>query len=340
MAVTETATETPRFDLCQPALALRLVLSLQAATLALVLMVAAPGQWLALQAAVSLAVLAASLAWLGLLCLLQPVLLDWRPRHGTALALAWAGCCAMLAQRALDSAGLIQPLGALSLRDLGAALCGMLAAALAWGWLHQRARLAQPAHTQARLAELQARIRPHFLFNALNAALALVRIDPDRAERVLEDLSALFRQAMAQTGSDVALAAEIELAQRYLAIEQVRFGERLRVTWDIEAAVGAARVPPLVLQPLVENAVKHGVEPSRNGARVHISARARQGLVRVVVSNTMAEVPTQPGSGMALKNVAERLKLLHDLAAHVEGVIETDPSTGTRRFVARLTLPL
>ncbi len=340
MAETETTTQNPRFDLCQPALALRLVLSLQAATLALVLMLAAPGQWLGLQAAVSLAVLGASLAWLGLLCLLQPVLLDWPPRHSTALALAWAGWCAMLAQRALDSAGLIRPLGPLALHDLGAALCGMLAAALAWSWLHMRARLARPAHTQARLAELQARIRPHFLFNALNAALALVRIDPDRAERVLEDLSALFRQAMAETGSDVALATEIDLAKRYLAIEQVRFGERLRVTWDVEDAACAARVPPLVLQPLVENAVKHGVEPSGHGARVHISARAKQGLVRVVVSNTMAEAPTQPGSGMALKNVAERLKLLHDLAAHVEGVIETDPKSGTRRFVARLTLPL
>ncbi len=328
------------FDLCQPALVLRLVLAVQVVAVVGVLLLAPPGMWLGRQAAVSFAALGACLAWLGLMCLLQPVWQPWSEMRKQALAMGWAAGCALLAQRVLDALGLIEPLGALARADLGAAACGALAAALAWRWLDVRERLQQPAQSQARLAELQARIRPHFLFNALNAALALVRVDPARAERVLEDLSALFRQAMAETATAVPLATEIDLARRYLAIEQVRFGDRLQASWDIEPAALAARVPPLVLQPLVENAVKHGVEPSAEGARLHISAKVTQGLVRLAVNNTLGDGPSQGGSGMALANVAERLKLLHDLAAHVESGIVTDAAKGTRYFVVRLTLPL
>jgi two-component system, LytTR family, sensor histidine kinase AlgZ len=321
-------------------LVLRMVLAVQIPVLALVLLSAPPGQWLARQAAVSFAALGASLGWLGLMCLLQPVWLAWSARRQQALALGSAAAMAWLAQRVLDALGLIEPLGALGRADVGALCCGALMAGAAWHWLAQRERLQQPAQSQARLAELQARIRPHFLFNALNAVLALIRVDADRAERVLEDLSALFRQAMAETAAEVTLATEIDLARRYLAIEQVRFGDRLRVSWDIEPATLSARVPPLVLQPLVENAVKHGVEPAMAGARVHISSRAAQGLVRLSVHNTLGDDPSQAGSGMALANVAERLKLLHDLAAHVESGIVTDADQGVRYFVTRLSFPL
>ena len=153
----------------------------------------------------------------------------------------------------------------------------MAFASLVWVWLDQRARSARPADASARLAELQSRIRPHFLFNALNTAVALVQIDPERAESVLEDLSQLFRVALAEVGASVTLAEEIDLAQRYLAIEQVRFGDRLAVSWEVDAAASSARVPPLVLQPLVENAVRHGIETSLRGGTV---LRARQGAPR------------------------------------------------------------
>jgi two-component system sensor histidine kinase AlgZ len=107
-----------------------------------------------------------------------------------------------------------------------------------------RAKGKTPAAITARLAELQARIRPHFLFNTLNSAIALVRAEPRKAERLLEDLSDLFRHALMEQGESVSLGQELDLAQRYLAIEQVRFGERIRVQWAIDAAANNARLPP------------------------------------------------------------------------------------------------
>jgi two-component system sensor histidine kinase AlgZ len=216
----------------------------------------------------------------------------------------------------------------------GVALAGAVLAAAAWTWLDLRARLKQPVQASVRLAELQSRIRPHFLFNALNTALALVRVDPARAERVLEDLAQLFRVALAETGDSVSLDEEIHLAQRYLAIEQIRYGARLQVSWDIDPRVGRARVPPLVLQPLVENAVRHGVEPSVRGARIWVQAEARRGQASVLVSNTVPDSPSVPGHGMALHNVRERLRLLHDVAGQCEVWRE-----GTL-FRARILVPL
>ncbi|MCW7538658.1 histidine kinase [Aquabacterium sp. A7-Y] len=191
-----------------------------------------------------------------------------------------------------------------------------LAAALFYA-LRLRSRSELPAVTAARLAELQSRIRPHFLFNTLNTAIALVRIDPGRAESVLEDLAELFRVALIESGSSVTLAEEVELAQRYLAIEEIRFGKRLKVSWDIDPAAGRARVPPLLLQPLVENAVRHGIEPAAQGGWVRVRTGTRRGQALISVSNSLppADHPGLPGHGIALRNVKERLRLMHDLAA-------------------------
>jgi two-component system sensor histidine kinase AlgZ len=205
-----------------------------------------------------------------------------------------------------------------ALRLAGVALAGAAVAGTMWVWLDQRARLWQPVDSRARLAELQSRIRPHFLFNALNTALALVRVDPTRAEGVLEDLAQLFRVALADAGESVSLDEEIHLAQRYLAIEKIRYGDRLQLSWDIDPRVGTARVPPLVLQPLVENAVRHGVEPSLNGARIWVQASVRRGQAVILVSNTVSDSPSMPGHGMALRNVRERLRLLHDVAGQCD----------------------
>jgi two-component system, LytTR family, sensor histidine kinase AlgZ len=274
----------------------------------------------------------ATLVWLVLLCAakrpLRRAAAPWRAGvvlgHGAAAALGgWVP---------LWAAGLAEAAG--GLRVAGVAACGAALAALLWAWLELRARIWHPANAQARLAELQSRIRPHFLFNALNTALALVRTDPERAERVLEDLSELFRVALADAGSSVALADEIDLARAYLAIEQVRFGKRLRVDWDIDVHAGRARVPPLVLQPLVENAVRHGIEPAVSGGRLWVSALARRGQAVVMVSNTVGDEPSAPGHGMALHNVRERLRLLHDVAAQCDVWREGEV------FHARIVLPL
>src|SRR5687768_15127771 len=199
----------------------------------------------------------------------------------------------------------------------GALLSALLVAALV---LRSKGRL--PAETVARLAELQARIRPHFLFNTLNSAIALVREDPARAEAILEDLSDLFRHALVDPGESVTLAEEVALARRYLDIEQVRFGERLKVEWALDSSAGSARVPPLFLQPLVENAVKHGVEPSAAGAQVKISTQRRSSTVVIKVTNTVPAGQGRPGHGVAQNNVRDRLRLLHDVQGQVQTVLK------------------
>jgi two-component system sensor histidine kinase AlgZ len=213
--------------------------------------------------------------------------------------------------------------GALDARGwLAPALAGGGMAAAVLQWLRLRAQARLPAETAAKLAELQSRIRPHFLFNTLNTALSLVQLDPQRAEGVLEDLAELFRVALEDTGEAVTLAQEIALAQRYLAIEQIRFGSRLKVQWDLDDGAGAARVPPLLLQPLVENAVRHGVEPADNGGMIRVRTRVRTGRVVVSIANTVPNAPSRPGNGIALHNVRERLRLMHDVTAQFETRLE------------------
>jgi two-component system sensor histidine kinase AlgZ len=203
-------------------------------------------------------------------------------------------------------------------RWLAPAVAGAAMAAVMFQWLRLRAQARLPADTTARLAELQSRIRPHFLFNTLNTALSLVRLDPVRAEGVLEDLAELFRVALADNGEAVSLSDEVVLAQRYLAIEQIRFGRRLQVSWDLDPDAGGARVPPLLLQPLVENAVRHGVEPAPNGGIIRVRTRVKLGRAVVSIANTVPPTPSQPGSGMALHNVRERVRLMHDVAAQFD----------------------
>jgi len=326
------------FDVCHPALALRAVLLVQA-VLALVALAGANtvADWGARQAMLAFGGVAATLSWLVVVCALQRPLRALPSAARGSAVMALGAAAAQLAWWPLAWAGLTEaPAGGLGLRlaALGLAGCGF--AALLWAWLALRARIWQPADAAARLAELQSRIRPHFLFNALNTALALVRVDPARAESVLEDLAQLFRVALAEAGASVSLEEEIDLARRYLAIEEVRFGARLTVHWDIDPRVFAARVPPLVLQPLVENAVRHGIEPAARGGQVSVRAQVQRGQVVLTVSNSLGgpdDPPGSPGHGMALHNVRERLRLLHDVAAQC--IVWREDGV----FHARITLP-
>ena len=329
------------FDVCHPALALRAVLLVQG-VLAVAALASADGlsDWTARQAALAFGGAGATLLWLVVVCALRPLLRRAEAPGRAAAVLSLGALAALAAWAPLWWAGLADAAG--GLRVAGVLLAGVGFAALLWAWLDLRSRIWQPAHARARLHELQSRIRPHFLFNALNTALALVRVDPARAESVLEDLSELFRVALAETGVSVTLREEIELARRYLEIEQVRFGPRLQVQWDIDERTRAARLPPLVLQPLVENAVRHGVEPMARGGRVVVRTLVQRGQVVVTVSNTVGPEPGSPGHGMALHNVRERLRLLHDVAAQCD--VWREPGApgqeGGDVFHARITLPL
>lgn len=187
-------------------------------------------------------------------------------------------------------------------------------AALQMVWRNRRLAVAAE---QARRAALQARIRPHFLFNTLNTGAALVRIQPESAEHLLLDLADLFRAALSDQRS-IPLAEEIELARRYLAIEQLRFGERLRVRWNLPEPLPQADVPPLSLQPLVENAIRHGIEQSSSAADIEIGVDVDHDRLHLWVRNPVPAVdsPVRGGHGIGLAAARARLAA-HDASAHL-----------------------
>jgi two-component system, LytTR family, sensor histidine kinase AlgZ len=306
------------FDACHVGLILRAVLVVEA-VIGVGAMFGATSfvDWLARLSLLTGGALPATLAWLVVACSLKRVLARLS-RAGQYVAGVSLGALA-----GLYGCGLLALVGYLEPAPwLACAFAGALFAAGLVTALVLRAKGQMPAATTARLAELQARIRPHFLFNTLNSAIALVRDEPAKAEALLEDLSDLFRHALSDPGESVTLADEIMLAERYLAIEQIRFGDRLRVEWMLDPAAGSARLPPLLLQPLVENAVKHGVEPSASGAQVKVSTQRRGSTVVIKVTNTVPAGQGQRGHGLALDNVRDRLRLLHDVQARFQTALK------------------
>jgi len=191
------------------------------------------------------------------------------------------------------------------------------------GYFFLRNRAFSPALAEARLQALQARIRPHFLFNSLNAVLSLIRTDARRAETAIEDLAELYRMLMADTGTLTSLAEELELVRQYLNLEQLRLGDRLNVEWRIESAPRDALVPPLLLQPLVENAVYHGIEPAMEPGTIEIAIYLAGDRLHVRLTNPYhPEHQHRQGNRIALGNIRERLQLHFDVEAQMEsGVV-------------------
>ncbi|MFO1396198.1 MAG: histidine kinase [Burkholderiales bacterium] len=220
-------------------------------------------------------------------------------------------------------------------RTIVAASPAVLLAWLAWALLatgalllyfHLRSRALSPAITEARLQALQARIRPHFLFNSINAVLSLVRDDPARAEEALQDMADLFRVLMRDNRDLAPLADEVELCRQYLALEKLRLGDRLHVDWNVKSMPGDALVPPLVLQPLLENAVYHGIEPSSQPGTVHVNLFLSRGEVHAILRNPYRAEGGRhhAGNKMALGNVRERLALHFDAEASLESRVTRD----------------
>ncbi len=193
------------------------------------------------------------------------------------------------------------------------------------GYFDLRGRALSPALTEARLQALQARIRPHFLFNSINAVLSLMRQEPRRAEQALEDLADLFRVLMADNRQLTPIAREVGLAKQYLSIEFLRLGDRLRVEWDVMHMPADALIPPLVLQPLLENAVYHGIEPRTEPGAIHIRI-ARDGReIRLSISNPyLPHGDHHAGNRMALANIRERLALHFDAEARIDTIASAE----------------
>ena len=198
-----------------------------------------------------------------------------------------------------------------------------------------RSRALSPALTEARLQALQARIRPHFLFNSINAVLSLIRAEPKRAERMLEDMSELFRVLMADNRKLTPLADEITLCKRYLEIEDIRLGDRLVVVWKIDSIPADALVPPLILQPLVENAVYHGIEPRHVPGTLTIEITSKGKQFRIQLTNPYQTGSTHvSGNRMAIANIRERLQLHFDAEASLKAEVKDET------YVVTITLPV
>ena len=212
-------------------------------------------------------------------------------------------------------------------------LC-LLLSAFVVAYFFWRRRAYSPALADARLQALQARIRPHFLFNSLNAVLSLIRSDPKRAEAALEDLAELFRALMQDNRHLSTLADELALCRQYLSLEHLRLGERLHVDWDIATMPEDALVPQLLLQPLVENAIYHGIEPGVEPGTVRIRIARDKNQVRLLLTNPYhPDYQHRAGNRMALANIRERLALHFDVEASLDTQVAGD------QFEIRIVLP-
>ncbi|MBS1160846.1 MAG: Histidine kinase internal region [Proteobacteria bacterium] len=266
---------------------------------------------------------------LGLLAGLRNVLWRLPLRLGQGVALLLAGALADPLLSYWQSLGLGETVSVGRATLLAVAACALLLA-----YFELRAGAFSPIQAEARLAALNARIRPHFLFNSLNAVLSLIRAQPQRAEAALESLSDLFRAAMRDPAELVSLADEIALGRQYLELEHLRLGERLKVEWAIGTVPMALPIPPLMLQPLLENAVYHGIEPAPEGGTVRVAIDQLGDELRLRIANpTVGQVQHAAGNQMALANIRERLALYYDLEARLE--IEAD----AHHYEVRIILP-
>ena len=217
------------------------------------------------------------------------------------------------------------------------AIAGLVAAAaLRYFYVQQQWRASVEAEAESRIRALQARIRPHFLYNSMNTVASLIRSRPEVAERTVEDLAELFRQILTQRKPTVSLGEELQTARRYLAIEELRMGERLTVNWQVDALPRDVSVPPLIVQPLVENAIYHGIQPLSEGGEVKIVGWQSNGYWFVSIDNPKATQPASYGEGnqIALDNIRQRLA--HRYFGNAKLQIQSTES----RFLVTVQVPM
>ncbi|MBL8442337.1 MAG: histidine kinase [Betaproteobacteria bacterium] len=257
---------------------------------------------------------------LGVVAGIRDLLWKMPPRAAQFVVVAVAACLAALQSDLWNWLGLTS---GTFLDALRAALLAAAAAILLLFYFTLRLRAISPSMSEARLSALNARIRPHFLFNSLNAVLSLIRAEPRRAEEALESLSDLFRAALRDPAERVPLSDEIALARQYLDLERLRLGERLRIQWEVADVPLDEAIPPLMLQPLLENAVYHGIEPRPEGGTVAISFSRKRDELVIIIANPSGGSSHVRGNHMAVANIRERLALYYDLEARLD--IEEGP---------------
>ncbi|MCF7222352.1 sensor histidine kinase [Marilutibacter chinensis] len=283
--------------------------------------------------------------WISLLTLLALYLLRGRLATRPPLQLAWIATGLLLVNTWLVSGAARLGLGpdwpldedgwwGLTLRFTGIVLAVTLLGLAAFQ-NHWRTRQMAIRAKQAELEALQARIRPHFLFNTLNTGAALVHQRPEAVEHLLLDLSDLFRAALAGP-QQIALEDELGLARRYLEIEALRFRDRLRVVWKLPKALPDVTVPALTIQPLVENAIRHGIERLPKGGEIEIAVTTSPERVIVRITNPLPgiDAPGNPGHRVGLNAAQERVEAL----TGGRGSVTTQREGGL--YVATIRLPV
>ena len=178
---------------------------------------------------------------------------------------------------------------------------------------------------ESKLQALQSRIRPHFLFNSLNSVASLTRSDPSKAEAVLHDLADLFRVLLADARKLVPVSAEREISRQYLGLEKIRLGDRLQVKWNVSNIPRAALIPALTLQPLLENAIYHGIEPRFAGGTIKIEMWAENEILNIMISNPLPDVRQEghaKGNKLAHENIRQRLATQFGDAASMQVIQE------------------
>ncbi|PID43698.1 MAG: histidine kinase [Proteobacteria bacterium] len=210
---------------------------------------------------------------------------------------------------------------------------------LRYFYLQNQWREQKHAELRARLEALQSRIRPHFLFNSLNSIASLIAVDPARAEDAILDLSEIFRATLKTDRLQIPLSEELDLCARYLNIEQLRLGDRLRIEWFIDKRVQNMEIPPLMLQPLVENAVYHGIQPRKEGGTIRVRTEKKADFVYIMISN-----PSDPESGgrknsqraagnqIAIENIRHRITTLYGERAVLKCSLHNNQYVVTLRF--------
>ena len=279
----------------------------------------------------------------GLLCISRPLLQRMKNVHATLYSYTLILALTALVSEAAFWLGSSRDIATLMtagqhseflLRNLALSFI-VATVALRFLYLQHQSRRHIQAEARARLEALQARIRPHFLFNSMNTIASLTRIRPDAAEQVVEDLADLFRATLNDVSGLTTLREELDLTRRYLNIEALRLGERLRVEWDIDGLPDNALVPLFTVQPLVENAIYHGIERLADGGTIRIHGALADGKISLVITNpVLAHGQTHhDGNHIALDNIRARL------AAHYEenGKLSIGVSNGN--FIATLSFP-
>jgi len=272
----------------------------------------------------------------GLLCVLRRPLSRLSLPLGSTLAFAVVMTVTLTVS--LTAEAVVPSGGDVVLRTAGhLVIAGIITAlVLRYFYVQQRLRRQEQAELQSRIQALQSRIRPHFLFNSMNIIASLIAIDPDTAESVVEDLAELFRASLNDAGNQVPISEELDLCERYIRIEALRLGERLNLVWDVDELNPATRIPLLTLQPLLENAIYHGIQPLPEGGTIEISVKDHDEYVLVRIRNPVpppSQVSESQGNRMALQNIRSRLAVLYGNKADLQ------TEAGSETFVTQLRFP-